>query len=829
MGVFRNLSRFQVRHPLILLAFVGPITGFTAWLALGLEVRTGFESLLPDDRPSVRELKRVAARTVGVSTLFVIIQGGENTPTSALRSASEVLAEKISAIGPPWVGAVENGVHSARRFLMPRAGLFAELETLRKIDRDLTARHEYEVAAAMDAIMEDDVVPPPVDREAIERELGITEDSKKRYPDGYYQSEDGKNLVVVVRSKIMSSDLELGDKVIQLVRGVVKDVDLTKFDPAITVAYSGDLETGVAEYRDIMRDLTSVGEIGALLIIGIVFLYYLRMRAVLAMVLNIAIGVAWSFGLTRLLVGHLNVATGFLFTIVAGNGINFSIIFMARFLEERRQGKSLEDGILTAHRETWMPTLAAALAAGAAYGSLMVSEFRGFRDFGLIGGAGMLTCWGVTFLALPSILTVIEMIRPIRRREPGQKLNLFQRFRDRMDEGVAFGHPFARLVEIAPRTVFVAGTALAVFGFAALVGYVRSDPMEYDLGKLRVDPVNRQEQIRLTRLGDDITGYVGSDGMAIVVDRVDQVEPLTKALNAIRDSAPADEKPFDSIHGLQDFVPQDQTEKIPVLLHIRKMLHKFRDRGGISDDDWNEIKDYLPPDDLKSFTMADLPLALARPFTETDGTRGRIVYISPINPEIINSAKYLFRWADSYRETILPDGSRVLGTGRAVIYADIWAAILADVPPSVAVSFIATLLVVLLAFRGRVAGLVVMGSLLVGVGWMAGLLVFMEIKLNFLNFIALPITFGIGVDYAVNVVQRYMKEGPGSVLIAVRRTGGAVILCSLTTILGYIALAGSMNMAVRSLGVAAVLGELACLLAAVLVLPAGLLLFGRKA
>ncbi len=55
-----------------------------------------------------------------------------------------------------------------------------------------------------------------------------------------------------------------------------------------------------------------------------------------------------------------------------------------------------------------------------------------------------------------------------------------------------------------------------------------------------------------------------------------------------------------------------------------------------------------------------------------------------------------------------------------------------------------------------------------------------------------------------------------------RETGGAVILCSLTTTLGYLALVSSMNFAVRSLGVAAVLGEVCCLLAAVLVLPAAL-------
>jgi predicted RND superfamily exporter protein len=55
-----------------------------------------------------------------------------------------------------------------------------------------------------------------------------------------------------------------------------------------------------------------------------------------------------------------------------------------------------------------------------------------------------------------------------------------------------------------------------------------------------------------------------------------------------------------------------------------------------------------------------------------------------------------------------------------------------------------------------------------------------------------------------------------------RRTGGAVILCSLTTLLGYLALVRSVNFGVRSLGVAAVLGEVSCLLAAVLVLPAAL-------
>jgi predicted RND superfamily exporter protein len=102
------------------------------------------------------------------------------------------------------------------------------------------------------------------------------------------------------------------------------------------------------------------------------------------------------------------------------------------------------------------------------------------------------------------------------------------------------------------------------------------------------------------------------------------------------------------------------------------------------------------------------------------------------------------------------------------------------------------------------------------------------VKLNFMNFSALPITFGIGVDYAVNVVQRYRADGGRDVIRALRTTGGAVVLCSLTTILGYLALLGSANRAIRSLGLIAVVGEVSCLLAAVTVLPALWLLVERR-
>ena len=128
--------------------------------------------------------------------------------------------------------------------------------------------------------------------------------------------------------------------------------------------------------------------------------------------------------------------------------------------------------------------------------------------------------------------------------------------------------------------------------------------------------------------------------------------------------------------------------------------------------------------------------------------------------------------------------------------------------------------------------LAVLGALLSGIVLTVGGAAWLDTRLNFLNFVALPITFGIGVDYAVNVMRRYIQEVDGGtadpIESAVQETGGAVVVCSLTTIFGYCALLTSANRALNSFGLAAVIGEFTCTLSALLSLSALLVLIERR-
>lgn len=299
--------RAQLHAPLRVLAAVGVLAVAAIGLATRLTIMPGLEALLPDS--SVAELHRVTALTGGGSTIFVVLEGRDG-------------------------------------------------ETLR--------RYEVGELAGTNLEMSPEDVPAPIDAALIERRLGRHGDDRQRFPGGYYQSADGNTLVVTVRSGVRATDFERGAEAIARVESAVARAGLELLAPGARWSLTGDLSIGLTEFSAIKRDLTDAGLFGAALIVGVVYLYCLRLRPVLALSITMAIGLAWTFGFTQLSLGHLNLATGLLFTIVAGNGVNFGIMYLAGYLEERRRGRSTSVAIEIAHRETWKPTFTAAAAAAAA-------------------------------------------------------------------------------------------------------------------------------------------------------------------------------------------------------------------------------------------------------------------------------------------------------------------------------------------------------------------------------------------------------------------------------------------------------------------------------
>ena len=229
-----------------------------------------------------------------------------------------------------------------------------------------------------------------------------------------------------------------------------------------------------------------------------------------------------------------------------------------------------------------------------------------------------------------------------------------------------------------------------------------------------------------------------------------------------------------------------------------------------------------PPGGLHELAPTDLPAFARRPFTESDGTIGRVVLVYPPDQKFsVWNGRDLLRSAAVQQYLHLPNGKVVETSGSAVVFAAMIRSILHDGPIATAASLIAVLVIICFTIRPAAAALMALATLMAGVLLMVGAAGWAEVHVTFLNFIALPITFGIGAEYALNVITRYREER--NVVRAVVSTGAAVALCSWTTIVGYGSLLAARNRALQGFGLMAILGEVACLSAAIVALPAVLL------
>ena len=825
-SLFRRLGELQAQRPWLFVALAILSLLPAGFAAKGIGFKSDFAELLPDNKPSVIEMRRVSKRLAGASTLSIVAEVPQSNP-AALKRFVDAVVPRLKALGPERVGAVDFGVQDARAFFEKNKLFYASYDDLKKAHDEVVERYDYEIAKKQGTLLDDDETeaPPPLTADDIERRLtpkkkeGDKPKDGPPHPDGYYMNAEGTHVAVLVRTPVSGKQATAELKA--AVAGVVNDTNPKGFDAAMEVWYTGDIITSAEEYDAIISDLSHVGTWGVVGVLGSVLLFFLRIRTVMVIGAVVLTALLWTFGLTRFTIGYLNSSTGFLVSIIAGNGINYSIMYMARYIEARRdQGMTVPEATLVSWRDTWVPTLSAAATACLAYGSLIVTDFRGFKHFGIIGGYGMLLCWLVTYLFMPAVLAASEGVMPMFK--PSEK-------GERVKARGYYGLAFAKLARVAPRTLSLIGALLGVASVALAGLYLTREPMEYDMANVRNERKDRTAAGELSKKVDKVVGRLGQDGMAIMTERLDQVLPLKAELEKRLAAAPEKQKPFEKVVTIHSLLPDRQDEKIPLIETIRDRLERARKRGVISDADWVRLEGHMPKGALAPIGIADLPEQVARSFTEKNGTRGNIVFIVPKSGESVWDAKYLIRWADSFRSTPLPSGEVIQGSGRAVIYADMIMTVAEDAPKAIAVSAIGSVVVILIAFGLQRAAFGVFLPWLLGV---AGLLAFMflkSIKLNFLNFVTLPITIGIAAEYAHNLMQRYRSEGPDKLYGVVVETGGAVILCSLTTTIGYLALMLSINRGIVSFGLAAAVGEVICVLAAVLFLPAFLFAMqGRK-
>ena len=774
------------RHAWAILAAHGVLLAGAIYLiACRLPLYADFSYLLPQDSPSVVDLRRLEARAKTTDTVLVVIEA--TSPPERAAVATE-MAAGIRGLSKELVDAVEDDDAEIRAFARAHEELLVPIADLEKAKATLDARIALEKAKASPLYVDLDTD----DHKDLDELHAKRKQADERLARSSHVSANGKVAMIGVRIAFPSTDTGRGEELVdqlRLLRGGV----LAKH-AGVKMGFTGGNITALAEHSAIASGILISSLVTAVLV-GLVLVLYFRSATLLVLLVGtLGTATALTFGAAALTIGHLNAATAFLGAIIAGNGVNYGILVIARYLEERRMW-SVEDSLSTAIAATLRPTAVASLAAAIAYGSLAATSFKGFADFAVIGAIGMILCWIETYVLLPALLLRF-----------GRRTRIFH------------GDPFVGRILVAvlgvrrPRVVLALALALVTGAAVVVARYIGSDPFEYDLTHLRSvgqDAVSAREWMHLS----DVNFGRGFAGRTLIAaDRPEQVPLIVDALHAA-DPTNATMGPVSSI---LDVVPDQQERRLKLLADIRAAM----DKADLDDPELVKLR----PAEVAPITIADLPPVLRDKLVEKDGRIGLMISIDTANGLDEWNGHDLIRFASLIRRLKLRNHETITTSGASVIFADILDSIERDGPRVTGLA--AILLVVMIAIvvgRNRRAGAVIAATM-TGSLLMVATCALLGLKVNFLDFVALPITLGLGVDYAINIAHR--NDEQADAIATLRTSGSAVFICSLTTIIGYASLLVSDNLAIRGFGTASLIGEITCVLTALVLVPA---LLARRA
>lgn len=800
----RGVSFLLAHRRLVLtLAAVLGLLSLLRTIVTYADLRSDLEQLLPDSAPSVAALGMLRERLPGIRHLGVVIDTADPKNVEAANRFADDLAARVAGYPKELVGAVRVDVKSERAFAETHALQLMDPEDVRELRVAVEKRRDHQVTRAMgmDLLDEEEEPPPELPLEKLRRKYEAKHGKAKRLPGDRFVAEDGSTVVILVQASSHATGYGADKALLQRVQADVASLGFPDaYAPAMRVGYAGDVATRVEEMEGLAADLGIAGVVVLVLVVGVILLYFRRWRALPLLSIPLLLGTALSFAIAALppwRVTYLNSNTAFLGSIVVGNGINSGIILLARFREELRRRLPLEAAIHTAVLGTWRPTLAAALAAGTAYGSLVFTDFRGFNQFGWIGLFGMLACWLATFALMPPLLSIWGggMVSASSDAPVRGKPSFVMRF---------------------PRAVLLGTLALSVLAGWG-VSHRSSDWLEHDFSKLRRrDSWEQGERYWGARMDSTLGRYLTPTVvMAPDADSAKRIEARLQALRA-NDGAGG---LIASVRSIRGVLPDSRKQAIVEAKALRDVLTP-KLLADLEAKDRALVERAVTDAALTPLTAAALPDTLVAGLREHDGRTDRNVLVFPKLGAGTWDSTRIDAFARDVRAAAHEEAPDARVAGSLLLSSDIAGAMKSDGPRATVLSLAFVLLIGVLAFRSLSLSLLTVLSVCVGVLLMLGAVAWAGQKLNFSNFVALPITFGIAADYSINMLKRYQAEGRGLTQQALSTTGGAVALCSATTIIGFGSLLVANNLALFSFGVLATAGELTCLLTAVWGLPA---------
>lgn len=783
-----RLFAWSLRHPWGMLSIGAVLTVAAVFGILRLQIQSNFVALLPQDQPSVVELKHLDQLVGGASFVIVTLETPDPTLAPPFLEALATRLRKQSGVRyldyrPP----VE--------FFRRHALLYLSLPELEKFSQQIEHR--------LDQLK---LQPLMIDLSQPEERLSLDQ-FEQRYPfirdHTYYQNRDGTLYVLLIKPEGRPSDTQFTR---QFLADIEANIAATRAQlgdqwlatDRVQVRLTGPYVKALQQLEQITADgrrITLLGLIGTTLLL---WLYFRHKRVVALVGIPVAVGVTWAMGLAYVYYGHLNFFTSSACAILMGLSADYSIHFYSHYVDAARRGLATIPALLNAYRELSRPLLLAVLAPAGAFFSLALTNFSALAQFGVIAGSGILCTFVAVFLLFPALTILLARRSPIAFRDsPQVRVRALTR------------RLFHRLT--SPRGFLVTSGALA--GLIGALGWGLPH-FDYNFNHL----LGTQATKQLDRRVDRIFSYSINPEIARAQSAAD-ANAFAQAIRSARDiqrTHPTGTT-MQTALALGDFVPTQQAEKRQRIAQLRTYFTPAlvdlmpREERQV----YERLKPALSPDEI---TNKKLPEDLLTKYRDLAGNLGQFFYIFPAFDR--QDGTKLNQFIHEMRSVACPDCQHpVVISGETVIFHDIVQQLRAEGPVVLGTSLTAIFLSLWLVFRRLRHALLCVLPLGVSIAATLGAMRILGLQFNLVNVALVPMILGAGIDYAIYLYQQTSQREDGHMAIAYCETAPPIFASALTTSVGFGTLMFADNGGAASFGLVTTLGISLCALVILLWFP----------
>ena len=618
----------------------------------------------------------------------------------------------------------------------------------------------------------------------------------------------------VLRHELISNDLVYGSvvsrdftltAVIALLRDNVPDDAIVSQMKAVIEQVPGPEKTvigGLPVSRvemglNIKRDLRRLMPAGILIMLIFLYICFRRIRGVVLPFLVVLMSILFAMGFIPLLGWKIHIITIILPIFLVAVANDYGIHMIAKYQEmnvpenefsrkeiAKKMFRSLSKPVLL----TGLTTIAGMLCLGS---HILVPA----KQLGVLAAIGIIFALAASLFFVPAVISMLPRSKPllIHEKESKDKKPLLEKLL------VVFGE----LVVTQPVKILIAFALLALISAVGIFKIVvDTNPSSY-----------YKEDHPVVIATDMIDKHLGGSQNISVVYQGDIKNPVL--LHKIDDM----EKSLGSM--------DEVGNTVSVARLIRQMSRALNDSDDVRfdriPDERNAIAQYFElysmsgdPADFEK--MVDFPYEHALVTARVNKT----------------STIVLTHVVRKIQESVKGDPDVLLVGGFGVVLSDLAHAV---VKGQIISLFLATGLVavmLMLLFRSAVAGLISAIPLALSMLILFGLMGVFRIELNIATALLSSIMIGVGIDYTIHFLWRYREERKNgldyadAIRITLRTTGRGIIFNAFSVIVGFSALLLSTFLPVRFFGFLVVVSIFACLIGALVLIPALCLVWKPK-